>query len=674
MAFVRGVQRTNSIASSVCICFIFVMISFMPLSYDDSYLSEKSIQMNQFGGGDSDLSFEERCSQITFEDIFEYTKAEYHFQVDEDWQSAEVFATAWINWSMADVVRESLDSFLEGILPSGGDGWLSTDERDAVMGIAADCIEHTMTRIGVRDGPVHRGGVGVDWKNTTWEGGSIVVNEVNGVPSRHSQIRTCDSWNPNTPCYEIPVIPSEDRDCDTDVNNSLGLDECRFILYMNSTLTLSGISDPNSFTMVMNASNMSNAEMTFTFPLTNNLRLDMWEECEGRYVGLDENSNYVYTTPLRGSCIGDQSSNYSLISNDEILSYTVYPNSDSGNWPYGEDIFADFTTLPVPINNPPTWTEDAPIDGAWFPLSITGDIMWADWNQISTWFSDELGVSNLNITCIGDENSNVRQIQDKSFHANIQYLQDITCEAIDTSGQKTGNRTWHIGVPVVLSTISQSLQDPHPIHIQLLDNWPPLSVSLSLSQNEKPTFYQFSVESSIHVNISSIGLIPGDVQVNMKVEGENIYSLTSMYDLGIIKESSPPFLMSSTMGFSTVEPSHWSARGQFSDPDGEDVSFSFFIDGSLMGTMDSSGNTWSIPEINFYLWPEGQYDVKLEGCDTSGVCEELFFEVNNSHLYSEEPIQPVSNDSDTVKPIPFINLHLIFISIAGALMYTSRRD
>ena len=646
----------------------------MPLLSNDSYLGNKSIRMEQFGGGSSEGSFEERCSRITFEDIFEYTKAEYHFQIDQDWQSAEVFAKAWINWSMADVVRERLDSYLEGFLPSGGDGWLSTDERDAVMSIAADCIEHTITRIGIRDGPPHRGGVGVDWKNTSWEGDSIIVNEVNGVPSRHSEIRTCESYNLNTPCYEIPVIPSENRDCDTDIDNTLGLDECRFILYLNSTLELSGISDPESFTIALNASNMSNAELKFSFPLTNDLRLDMWEECEGRYVGLDIDLGDDYVTPLRGSCIGDQSSNYSLDSNNDILNYTIFPNSDKINWPSGEDIFADFTTLPVPIDNPPVWTEAAPIDGTWFPLHETGEVIWADWEQISTWFNDELGVSNLDISCFGDLNSSIRQNINGSLYANIEYLQEITCEARDSSGQTSGNRTWHIGKPILLSTTSQSLQNPHPIYIEVSDNWPPLAISIALYQDVEPIFSEFLIESSTYVNVTSIGLTPGAVKVKMIIAGENIYQSMSIYDLGIIKESSPPFFVASSTGFSISEPSHWSARGQFSDPDGEEVSFSFFIDDSLMGTLEPSGNTWEIPEINFNLWPEGEYEIKLEGCDESGICAIILFEVNNSHLYVEELVQPISQDSNEERFIPFTNLYLIFISVAGALMYTIRRD
>ena len=35
--------------------------------------------------------------------------------MNDDWQTAEVDARAWINWSLADEIRSDLDSFLEGI-------------------------------------------------------------------------------------------------------------------------------------------------------------------------------------------------------------------------------------------------------------------------------------------------------------------------------------------------------------------------------------------------------------------------------------------------------------------------------------------------------------------------------------------------------------------------------
>ena len=64
--------------------------------------------------------------------------------------------------------------------------------------------------------------------------------------------------------------------------------------------------------------------------------------------------------------------------------------------------------------------------------------------------------------------------------------------------------TWHIGIPVSLSTTSQSIQNPHPLYIQVSDNWPPLPISLSLHQDGGPILTKFLVESSTNVNISSV--------------------------------------------------------------------------------------------------------------------------------------------------------------------------
>ena len=66
-----------------------------------------------------------------------------------------------------------------------------------------------------------------------------------------------------------------------------------------------GVSDPNDFTVAFNSSNMSNARLDFTFPVMPELRMDMWEECEGRFVGPDEGNPQTDAAPIRGSCIGD---------------------------------------------------------------------------------------------------------------------------------------------------------------------------------------------------------------------------------------------------------------------------------------------------------------------------------------------------------------------------------
>jgi len=145
--------RTTS-ALALTLSFI-VLSSLFPLQSTRPSLEEVEQRRDQFGGGGT---IEEQCSSITFEDMFIYDKALFDIQVDEDWQTAQVAAMAWINWTLADDIRDDLDEYLEGIVPSGGDDWLSTDEVGAVILIAADCLQYSITRIGIRDGAAHRGG------------------------------------------------------------------------------------------------------------------------------------------------------------------------------------------------------------------------------------------------------------------------------------------------------------------------------------------------------------------------------------------------------------------------------------------------------------------------------------------------------------------------------------
>ena len=195
-----------------------------------------------------------------------------------------------------------------------------------MVSIAADCLEYSITRIGIRDGAPHRGGEGVSWMNTTWEDDQTNIGHFNGVPTRHSQMRDCQGFSQEG-CIEVPVIPATERDCDIDINESLGADECRIELWLNATMVIDGVTDPNDFTIAFNSSNMSNARLDFTFPAIPDLRMDMWEECEGRFVGPDEDNPRTDSAPIRGSCIGDGTASYELLVNDDgSLTYSLDSN------------------------------------------------------------------------------------------------------------------------------------------------------------------------------------------------------------------------------------------------------------------------------------------------------------------------------------------------------------
>ena len=48
--------------------------------------------------------------------------------------------------------------------------------------------------------------------------------------------------------------------------------------------------------------------------------------------------------------------------------------------------------------------------------------MWASWSNLSSWFEDEKGASNLDIICIGPNSSSVFQKSDRSYWANLDNL------------------------------------------------------------------------------------------------------------------------------------------------------------------------------------------------------------------------------------------------------------
>ena len=655
----------------VLLIFIFIF-PFSPIYPIQEPLNQENTKMYQFGGG----SLEDQCSSITFEDMFIYDNAIFQVVVQEDWKSAQVDARAWINWSLADDIRTDLDSYLEGYVPSGGDGWLSSDEIDAVTIIAADCLEYSLTRIGMRDGPPHRGGIGVDWKNTTWENDGMVVGHYNGVPPRHSQIRNCDTFSQEG-CVEIPVSPSIERDCDTGVNSSLGLDECRIELWLNATMSIEGISDPNDFTLAFNTSNMSNGRIEFTFPTIPELRLDMWEECEGRFVGPDEDNPANGTSPIRGSCIGDGSANYELRTNqDGSLTYSLESKFSRNEWPLGEDIFADFTTSPIPLDSPPLWTESAPNDGVWIPVREEGQIKIASWGELSTWFDDDAAVSSLEIRCMTDEAEGklLSQSIDGSLWANIQGIVEVSCLAIDASGQSTTNRTFVFGVPLYVSPCDCTLEDPHSITLRPSEGWANITAEIGFYQDEEPrNVITMSLSEETTIQLSSTGMVPGPVGVWIKAYSDPRYVIQEIFDLSIFKESTPPQIIFSSHMW---EGSELKVSGQYSDPDGEAVFFTAEVtglDSQVASISPSNGNSWELVlyDLDFSKL-SGDLEIVVTGCDASDKCSTERYVIDTDSIPSQS--EGIGNDNEQKdESVPSAGVITLSASILGAMLL-GRRD
>ncbi|MBN28931.1 MAG: hypothetical protein CMB33_03570 [Euryarchaeota archaeon] len=664
-AIVTGMRMMG--LGSVC---VIVILIFSTFHLPTEELRKEQTKMEQFGSGGS---LEEQCGSITFEDIFIYNQAIFEVRVNDDWKSAQVDARAWINWTLADDIREDLDAFLEGIVPSGGDGWLSTDEIDAMVSIAADCLEYSITRIGIRDGSPHRGGEGVSWMNTTWEDDQTNIGHFNGVPTRHSQSRDCQGFSQDG-CIEIPVIPSSERDCDIDVNESLGADECRIELWLNATMVIDGVTDPNDFTIAFNSSNMSNARLDFTFPVMPDLRMDMWEECEGRFVGLDGENPGTDTAPIRGSCIGDGTASYELLANDDgSLTYSLDSNFSREKWPLGEDVFADFTTSPIPTDEAPTWTQLAPVNGTWIPVVGEGANKLASWEGIASWFDDESGVSNLDVVCNSAGNE-ISQSIDGSMWINVDGVTEVSCEAKDASGKSSGNRTWNVGVPVSISTPEVILQDQHPLKISFSDSWGgDVTVRLALSQGGQPSEIQeFEKGDSPQqvVSLSPQGIVPGPVNVWMEVSVGQ-FSLQHIIDIGIVKESTAPSMTISGMG--EFDGTMWRVGGQYSDPDGEPVTFTIEVDGQEIGQIMVSGNTWESEWIDMSEFSSGVINVDVTGCDQSGKCTSSSTTVDVA-LLMEELVDPeIPDDADEVDgALPSLGVPSLVVAISLAVLFRRR--
>ncbi len=680
--FLRLIVRRVLDSKTATICLISVLLlSFVEIPEYEP-LDGPLLRMNQLDG---EGSLEERCGSITFEDIFLYDQAIFEVRINDDWRTADVDARAWINWTLADEIRKDLDYFLDGIMPTGGDGWLSTQEIELMVSIAADCLEYSLTRIGFRDGPAHRGGVGVYWGNTSWENDKTNIGHYNGVPVRHSEGRECQGFGTNE-CFEVPVIPTVTRDCDIDVNESIGEDECRIELWLNASMVIDEIRDPNNFTVSFNSSNMSNARLEFTFPQIPDLRMDMWEECEGRFVGKDVGENEITPTPARGSCIGDGTASYHLRTNEDgTLTYLLDSNFSRENWPYGEDVFADFTTSPVPIDEAPEWTEEAPEDNAWIPVYREGQTKLSDWNEVSLWFDDEAGVSNLEINC-NSEGSQISQSIDGSLWISIEDMVQITCEAIDGAGQSSGDRTWNVGVPVVISSNESILSQPHPVILSHSPDWIGNTiVRLSLNQisnvrnecqenNNDPyediCYFEFQRGQSLEqvIMLSSSGILPGPVNLWVEIVVGNI-SLQRVVDLGIVKLSSPPTL---NIGEVNIDAGFLKLSGFYGDPDGEEIVMDISINGEKMGQIALSGNTWSSDWIDLSLLTPGILEVEVTGCDQSGKCTSIFQNVDNSEVMQELAPNKELGDSESGNNTPFLSAQQVVLTLMIAVAVKTR--
>ena len=288
-------------------------------------------QGRQGSSGLSDVD----CTGYTFEDLFDYNFALFNINIGADWATAEMGAVAYVNGSNSATVRENLDGLFDGA-PGGDNDWISTDEREAVREIGPMCIEDMETRLGIREGVPHRTNSGVAWNDLEFVEEGIALDEVDLVAPNHPEERSCTNFGASADCKEIPVSATDDLQISLFVkageNHNMRFDQ----------LPNQGVSN---FTLALNVTNMTNADLVMTFPALQGLRIAGYA-MEDDGVALV--SGQDYTAPQEEFLP------------DGKLRIHQHVDYDKANWPVGRNLFIDFTTTVPESNDIPQWTNSKP--------------------------------------------------------------------------------------------------------------------------------------------------------------------------------------------------------------------------------------------------------------------------------------------------------------------------
>ena len=175
------------------------------------------------------------------------------------------------------------------------------------------------------------------------------------------------------------------------------------------------------------------------------------------------------------------------------------------------------------------------------------------------------------------------------------------------------------------------------------------------------------------MQLSSAGMVPGPVEVWIKAYTDPRYVMQAIYDLSIIKESTPPQI---TFSSHKWEGTDLKVSGQYSDPDGEAVSFTaevFGSDSQVFSIAPSSGNSWE------FLWydtdlsqHQGDLELVVTGCDASGKCSTERYVIEADSIPHQSEGRDDNNEQKD-ESLPSAGVITVSASILGAMLL-GRRD
>ena len=121
----------------------------------------------------------------------------------------------------------------------------------------------------------------------------------------------------------------------------------------------------------------------------------------------------------------------------------------------------------------------------------------------------------------------------------------------------------------------------------------------------------------------------------------------------------------------------WRVGGQYSDPDGEPVTFTIEVEGQEIGQILVSGNTWESEWINiseFSSQTKPIINVDITGCDQSGKCTSSSMTVNVASVMEGlvEPGIPDDDAGEVDEALPSSGVLSLVVAISLAVLFRRR--
>jgi hypothetical protein len=602
------------------------------------------------------------CSGYTFEDLFEYNNAVFMFEILDDWATSDLYANSWVNESRASVVRDNLDSLFEG-LPGGNDNWISTDERDAVREIGAKCIADMYTRIGIREGLPHRGDV--DWNDVTFVEEGIGLEEVNLVPEGHPDERVCPASSgriPSDDCKEVPTTATNNLE----ISMFTKEDETHNTRFNQLPNFGNGDYENQTFTVAMNATNVTSATMVFSFPYVDGLRMANWTIEDDGETNLEAGS--IIETHLP----------------DGSVRVTLTIGYDKADYPMIRNIFFDMTTTPPEENDIPVWSSYAPEDNTIIPIIKDGsEVVAITGNTMENWASDD---NAWGLDCeFAETGWSSRMNSDGELLVTSGSSESGTaeCSIVDPYGATNNEtHTWRFGQPASFSAVAGSYSDSVDIDANPTLLVQSLAVGMAAYQNggDGPvTNFNLGTTSSSN-SVSLSGMSPGEFMIHVTASSDGMLDWNTMLDLSLEKKNTPPVITVKTDEIDGTQATWASDQYSFSlsgtaiDPDGGVVTLSANMCGETTTAFTRDGENWDVSLSIAKCVSDGvtQYDVIITATDPVNGIATADVSVPDPFAGSNTD----TGDTDTLAEesgLPSIGMFATIISMLGAALLL-RRD